>query len=222
MGINGKNKAGRLWFDILDNNKTEKTLCAVMENVAQNLTKLIGQPFEFSCLDIKLISLSSLEDFTDDSDTEAVGIYLLLMDEELPGEAMLVLAPDEAMIVVDWLLEESPGTTTYLGDLENSALSELGNQALSSFLNTIADLTCTPLRPSPPTVVVDTMAIISKAVALSAATVTNEFLLIKTNLINYESSLKIQIWIVPDFIITSVPVSVTTNEWKWNALEEGL
>ena len=224
MGIDGKDdiQAARLWSDILGSNKAEKILDAVMENVAQDLTKLVGQPFEFSGLDIKTISVDSLEDLTDDSDTEAVGIYLLLTDEELSGEAMLVLAPDEAMSVVDWLLEESLGTTTQLGDLETSALAELGNQTLSSFLNTIADLTHTPLRPSPPTVVVDTIAIISKAVALSAATVTNEFMLIKTDFINFEKSLKIQFWIVPDFITTSVPVSVTTSEWKWNALEEGL
>ena len=224
MGIDGKDdiQAARLWSDILGSNKAEKILGAVMENVAQDLTKLVGQPFEFSGLDIKTISVDSLEDLTDDSDTEAVGIYLLLTDEELSGEAMLVLAPDEAMNVVDWLLEESLGTTTQLGDLETSALAELGNQALSSFLNAVADLTRTPLRPSPPTVVVDTMAIISKAVALSAATVTNEFMLIKTDFINDEKSLKIQFWIVPDFITTSVPVSVTTGEWKWHVLEEGL
>ena len=160
-----------LWPKIVDSTSTAGMLHTTLRHVARNLTKMVGRPIEINSLDIETVSLNSLDALTDDPEAEAVGIYLLLTDEELSGEAILILQPDDAMYLVDWLLEERPGTTTKLDTLAYSALSEFGNQTLSSFLNAVADFTGFSLRLSPPTVVVDMLAVILEAVALSAATV---------------------------------------------------
>jgi chemotaxis protein CheC len=133
----------------------------------------------------------------DDPEAETVGIYLLI-GEDLPGEAILILPLDDAMYLADWLLEARPGTTTKLGSLECSALAEFGNLTLSSFLNAVAEFIGTPLRLSPPAVMVDMVATVFEAVAMSAAAVTDELLIIEADFVNVESDLSIQFWVLPN------------------------
>ena len=47
------------------------------------------------------------------------------------------------------------GSTQTLGEMEESALGELGNIVGSGFLNALADATGLTLQPSPPTVMTD-------------------------------------------------------------------
>jgi len=209
----------QLWPNVIENTSPEGMLHMAMDGVARSLSMLAGRPIALEGLSIETVPLSCLATLSDDCELEAVGIYLLLTDEELSGEAILILQPDEAMVLVDWLLEEPPGTTGQLDDLEISALAEFGNQTLSSFLNTLADTNGMTLRLSPPAVVVDKIAVIFQAVAMSAATISDELLVVKTNFVNDESLLKVKFWLVPDFINTATPVSTATRQWQWDVLE---
>jgi len=209
-----------LWSKIVADTSAESMLMAAMRQVARSLTEMTGRPIELNGLDIETIPVNRLRTLAGDPKAETVGIYLLLTDEKLSGEAILLMQPEDALCLVDWLLEARPGTTTRLGDLERSALSEFGNQTLSSFLNVLADLSGIPLRLSPPNVVVDMLAVILEAVAMAAAVMADELLIIKTDFVNNECSLKAKFWVVPDFI-TTASVSAATNQWKWNVLERG-
>ena len=71
------------------------------------------------------------------------------------GHILLVFQPDTAFELIDMLLGLAPGTTTGLGDMERSAMGEIGNILGSFFLNALADSTNLPLMPSPPAVMMD-------------------------------------------------------------------
>lgn len=195
----------QLWPSIVNNTSSDGMLHMAMRHVAYNLSDMVGRPIEIDNLKVETVPLNALNMGNDDLEEEAAGIYLLI-DGDFSGESILVLCPDDAMYLADWLLEERPGTTTKLDSLECSALCELGNVALSSFLNALADLTGVPLRLSPPAVVVDMMGVIYEAVAMSAGTVSDELLVIKTELVNKQSSLRIQFWVLPDLISLSDPL----------------
>jgi chemotaxis protein CheC len=68
---------------------------------------------------------------------------------------MLVLDPKIAYAFVDLLMEQPPDTTQSLGEMEQSALGEMGNIIGSHFLNALADATGLALKPSPPAVMTD-------------------------------------------------------------------
>jgi chemotaxis protein CheC len=188
-----------VWPGILNDISTEGILHTAIRHVAYNLSEMIGRAVKIDRLTIETIPINRLESSCLNPESEAVGIYLLI-DGDLSGESILVFCPDDAMYLADWLLEVRPGTTTRLGDIERSALAELGNQALSSFLNAIADLTGAPLRLSPPAVIVDMLGVIFEAVAMSADTASDDLLIIKTSLVNTDSSLRFQFWVIPDLI----------------------
>ena len=146
MQTNAGTEPLQLWANIIKDTSPEGMLHQAMAHVAYDLTALTGRQIQAHRLVIETIPLQELADVSADSKMEAVGIYLLLTDEELSGEAVIILSLTDAMRLVDWLLEEQSGTTTRLDDLAHSALAEFGNQALSSFLNTLANATGMTLR----------------------------------------------------------------------------
>jgi chemotaxis protein CheC len=68
---------------------------------------------------------------------------------------MLMYDPRTAAQFADLLLGQPDGTTTVLGDMEESALGEMGNIVGASLLSVLADGMDIDLRPSPPAVMTD-------------------------------------------------------------------
>jgi len=185
-----------LWLKVINNTTSESVLHAAMRHTARSLTDMVNHSFTLKNLRVRSLFINQLGSQVDDPETETVGVYLLLGDD-LPGEAVLISSLADAMYLADWLLEKRPGTTTQLGDLECSALAEAGNQVLSSFLNALSEFIGTPLRLSPPAVMVDMLATIFEAIAMSAGATTDELLIIETELVNIESDLSLQFWVLP-------------------------
>jgi chemotaxis protein CheY-P-specific phosphatase CheC len=62
----------------------------------------------------------------------------------------------------------------------------------------VAEFIGTPLRLSPPAVMVDMVATVFEAVAMSAAAVTDELLIVEADFVNVDSDLSIQFWVLPN------------------------
>jgi chemotaxis protein CheC len=183
-----------------------------MHHVAHNLGNMTRRSIKIDNLRIETVPINRLRACSDNPEAEAVGIYLLI-NGDLSGEAILILCPDQAMNLADSLLEARPGATARLNELECSALSEFGNLALSSFLNAVADLTRVPLRLSTPAIVSDTLTVIFEAVAMSALTVSDKVLIIKTDFVDWDDSLKFQFWVLPDFVSQSTGRLRCSKKW---------
>jgi chemotaxis protein CheC len=85
----------------------------------------------------------------------SVGIYLTTSGAGSDGHLMLMYDPGMACSLVDLMMGQPAQTTKSLGEVEQSALGEMGNVIGSFFLTVLADTTGLPLRPSPPAVVMD-------------------------------------------------------------------
>jgi chemotaxis protein CheC len=205
MGFTNNIQQAQLWPMIIGNTSSAGMLRMAMRHVSYTLIDMVGRSFEVDNLHVETVPVDSLIIDCDDPEAETVGIYLLI-DGDLSGEAILMLHPADAMYLSDWLLETRPGTTSKLDPLAYSALAEFGNVTLSSFLNSVADLTGIPLRVSPPSVVVDVLAVIFEAVARSADTTSDTLQIVKTDFVNQESSMRIQFWVVPDFAASTTPL----------------
>jgi chemotaxis protein CheC len=186
------------WLEVINNTAPEGMLHTAMRHAVRSLTDMANHNFGLKKLQVETLPISQLNTRAEDPETETVGVYLLLGDD-LPGEAILILSLENAMYLADWLLEQRPCTTTHLGELECSGLAEAGNQVLSSFLNALSEFTGTPLRLSPPAVMVDMLATVFEAVAVSAGATSDELLIIETELVNVESDLSLQFWVLPAF-----------------------
>ncbi|MBM3133396.1 MAG: hypothetical protein FJZ95_10265 [Chloroflexi bacterium] len=124
------------------------------QNAVVGLSEMVGAKIRITALGLKVIPVQNAADLVGGPENEIVVIYLA-MTGSASGHIMLAYPLHVAFGLVDMLLSQPPGTTKELGELEASALGEMGNVTGSFFLNSMSDNTGMRLMPSPPAVIVD-------------------------------------------------------------------
>ncbi|HXF51646.1 MAG TPA: chemotaxis protein CheC [Dehalococcoidia bacterium] len=123
-------------------------------NAMLGLSRMIGQEIHVTSFSLRRIPVVQIADLVGGPEVTSVGIYLTATGSA-NGHIMLVYDPRIACAFVDLLMGQPPNTTRHLGELERSALGEMGNIIGSFFLSALADETGLDLRPSPPAVMMD-------------------------------------------------------------------
>lgn len=188
------------WDNVITEAERDDLLRAAMQAAARSLSEMVGSTIEIDIPHIEAVPLSQVAVHAGGPETEMVGIYLLI-DGDLQGQAILMLSLSDALHLVDLLIGVPPGTTTSLGDMERSALAEVGNLTLSSFLNEVSALTDTSSRPSPPAVMVDMLGAILNVVATSMAVVSDDLLIVETAFKEAERTTQAHFWVLPGPVI---------------------
>ncbi len=119
-----------------------------------NLSRMVGQEISVTSFKLRQTRVAEVSHLMGGPETETVAIYLTVSGGA-DGHIILMSDPHMAYGFVDMLMGLPAGSTQALGEMEESALGELGNIVGSSFLNTLADATGLTLLPSPPSVMTD-------------------------------------------------------------------
>lgn len=124
------------------------------QNAVSGLSAMVGVQIRVTALDLKIIPVIDAAELVGGAENEAVVIYLGI-GGGATGHIMLVYPLRVAFGLVDMLMGSKHGTTCELGELEASALQEMGNITGTFFLNSMGDDTGIVLMPTPPSVLVD-------------------------------------------------------------------
>ena len=119
-----------------------------------NLSLMIGRPVDIGALRLRRVPIADISRIVGGPEVLSVGIYLTVSGSA-DGHLMLIYEPKIACSFVDLMMQRPPDTTQTLGEMEQSALGEMGNVVGASFLTVISDSTGMDLRPSPPGVMID-------------------------------------------------------------------
>lgn len=168
-------------------------------NAAQGFSQMIGEKLSVKSPEVTRVRLNSLYEMLGGAENDAVGIYLRF-DGELKGQVMMVIPYLQAMEIADMLLERTPGTTTELGQMERSALAEVGNLTGSFFLNAIAEITGISSHPTPPAVMIDMVGSILDVVIATMGDIGDEVLMFRAMFIRGDRSTKTDFWVLPDLL----------------------
>lgn len=170
-----------LWSRLVNGTGSEHMLGKVMWRVARGLSDTVGEFISNDDPLVEAIPIGQVAERAGGPEEEMVGVYLVL-GGGLRGQTILILSLSNALHLADLLMGEKPGTATRLGAMERSALAEMGNMMVSSFLNAVAALTERPelLRPSPPAVMVDMLGAILNVIITPVAAVRDDLLIIET------------------------------------------
>jgi chemotaxis protein CheC len=143
----------------------DELITEAAKNSIQALTDMSGQDIQSSLVKPYKIDVAEIPNSLGGADKIAVGVMLGI--EQVPSfHIALIHSPETAFQVVDILMGAEIGTTTTLGEMEISALGEMGNIMGGYFLNSIGDKTGYELKPTPPSVRMDmTGAILDYAIA---------------------------------------------------------
>lgn len=166
-------------------------------NASKGFAGMLGKQLTVKQSSVKLIKLMDIAKMLGGPEDETVAIYLKT-EGSIAGQMILVLPFQKAMGIVDMIMGQPVGTTQSLGQMEKSALQELGNVTGTYFLNYVADNTGSSVRPSPPAVMVDMSGAILDIVIATAGVENDEVLMIDAEFLEGEFFTEIQFWVIPD------------------------
>ena len=193
------NNQKAVWSSLITGPRSGYLLRKVMWHVAGGLSGVVGRTIYNDLPKVEKVPIAQVPARAGGPEAEMVGIYLMI-GGGLRGQAILILPMASALNLADVLLDAPFGTSSSLGDLECSALAEVGNLTVSYFLNAMAALTGIPLRPSPPAVMVDMLGAILNVVITSVAATSDDLLMIETILQNPQGDFQGRFWVLPDLV----------------------
>lgn len=188
------------WDKVMIGAQSETLLFTAMQNAASGLSRMTGKPITIDRPRARLVPISQIGNWVGGPEAEMVGIYLL-MTEQLPGQAVMMMPLNQALRLADLIMGLAPGSSVSLGDLERSALAEAGNIAVACFLNALGAMVGTEARPSPPAVIVDMLGAILDVVATSAASVSDNLLIVESAFNYPEGAIQVHFWVLPELSI---------------------
>ncbi len=187
------------WLELLANDAIDEILHEAMKNVADNLSMMTGREIVIDQPTLRTVPLGELMEFgTDTPEAETVGVYLLIKGD-VQGQALLIFGLEDAFYLIDMMLGEPVGTTTEMDELAQSAMAEIGNLSVASFLNVLSDRTKHSIVPSPPAVIIDMAASILAAVAANSMQFASDDLIIfDSTFKDADRIIQADFWILPN------------------------
>jgi len=108
-------------------------------------------------ISVPTINIARLEDVPPQvsGPEEPVAAVLMHMLGDLTGRTLLVFPKPTAIRLSELMLRRPHGSSTELGELEQSAIKEAGNILSGAYMNALSDFMGLMLLPSPPSLAVD-------------------------------------------------------------------
>jgi len=148
-------------------------------NAATSLSMMINRRIEMSVPQLTVLPFSELSYAIGGPETLVVGVYLQVQGMS-PCGILFLLPLDSSLKLAEMLLAKPSGSLKVMGEMEHSALMELGNILAGSFLNALAMVTDLELFPSVPSLATDMSGAILSAAVFSLGEVGDHALLIET------------------------------------------
>ncbi len=189
-----------------DNELTEWSdlIGKAIANAMSSLSKMIGQEIEVSSFGLRRTAVTQMAQLMGGAERVSVSVYVAVSGAA-DGHMMLINDPEMACGFVDMMMMQPPGTTSNLGELERSALGELGNVVGTSFLNVLADSVGISLHPSPPTVLTDMTGALLDIVAADTQLRKDYALVAETSFRAEDRSIHGKFFVVPsDGLLTAL------------------
>ncbi|HEX8723767.1 MAG TPA: chemotaxis protein CheC [Gemmatimonadaceae bacterium] len=126
-------------------------------HAATALSQMVGGTIMISVPRINIQRLDAIAPLVGDPD-EPVAAVLLHILGDLSGRTLLVFPKAAALQLAEVMLRRPVGSSSELGELEQSAIKEAGNILSSAYLNALSQFMGMLLLPSPPALAVDMSA----------------------------------------------------------------
>ncbi|MBR3040927.1 MAG: chemotaxis protein CheC [Lachnospiraceae bacterium] len=176
IDLNGENEE---YFDVL---KEIGNIGA--GNATSALARMLGQKVVVHVPKVRLLDFKDVGGAIGGEEQIMAGIYLQV-EGDVTGSMMFLLKKESASHLVSVLLD-NPGRDEEeeLSEMEISALKEIGNIIVSSYLNAIATLTNLKIYPSVPSLCVDMAGAILSVPAIEFGMMCDKLLLIETHFLD--------------------------------------
>jgi chemotaxis protein CheC len=134
--------------------RLQELASAAVSEVSRGLTEMFSAVVSVTAMHVRVVELSEVPALVGSPELEVVAVYLVA-EGEIPSHLLLLMEYPTALELCDILLEQPAGVTEALGEMEASALGEVGNIVGSFFLNSLAANVGVHLPITPPIIAAD-------------------------------------------------------------------
>ncbi|QGG49340.1 chemotaxis protein CheC [Heliorestis convoluta] len=166
-------------------------------NAATALSQMVQRTIDMKVPALKVVPFQQVADHMGGDETIVVGVYLRV-DGVAPANILFALTEDSARRMVDLLLGLPPGTTATLGEMESSALQEVGNILAGTYLNALSMFTNITFESSVPALAVDMAAAIISVVLTTIAEVGDHAMLLETEFHGLDIEVRGTLYLIPE------------------------
>lgn len=148
-------------------------------NATTALAQMLGCKVDMKVPQVKLLDFSEVGAVMGGEEQIMAGIYLLV-EGDITGSIMFLLNENSARELVAKLMGIPAATEGPLGEMELSALKEIGNIITGAYLNSLSMLTNMKIIPSVPAISIDMAGAILSVPAIEFGELGDKILLIQT------------------------------------------
>lgn len=150
-------------------------------NATTALAQLINMKIDMSVPKVALVPISEIAGIIGSEETIMVGI-LLGMQDDLNGMMMFLLDEKSAHTIVNAIMCKDPEDMTDFGEIEFSALCEIGNIIAGSYLSALSTLTNLKVTATVPATAIDMAGALLSVPAIEFGKIGDKVLFIETML----------------------------------------
>ncbi len=165
-------------------------------NSVSGLSGMVGQEMSTTALKAGHMSAKAVSDLFGGPDTMMISVHLGF-EGSATGHMILAYQPKTAYGFIDLIMGQEMGSTNDLGDLEKSALQEMGNIMGGFFLNTIADMNGIQLCPTPPVTMINKASIVLNAAMSRTVEDDEELLLVDAQFGTHDQQIEGRFLVMP-------------------------
>lgn len=148
-------------------------------NATTAISTMLNLKIDMSVPQVKLLTFQELGSAICPEDETIMGIYLEVQGD-IDGSMMFLMKLDSAHFLVNKLLGKEDDGTQEFGEMELSALKEIGNIIAGSYLNALASMTGLTITPTIPYLAIDMAAAILSVPAIQFGKYGDNALMIET------------------------------------------
>ncbi|CAI6032239.1 CheY-P phosphatase CheC [Paenibacillus sp. JJ-100] len=166
-------------------------------NAATALSQLLNRPIDMGVPTVQMLPFEEVAEKVGGDERIVVTVFLRV-EGEAPGNLFFMMTPEAAKMLLNRLagFELKEGLT--FTEMENSALSEIGNILAGSYLSSLADFTKLSMYPTVPGLAVDMAGAILSYGLLQFGEMGDAALLIDTSFFEGEYQVEGQFFLIPD------------------------
>ncbi len=148
-------------------------------NATTALAQLLGCKVDMKVPNVRLLEFNHVGDAIGGEEQIVSGIYLVV-EGDITGSIMFLLKEEGARRLVAKLMGMECDLQTPMGEMELSALKEIGNIITGAYLNALSGLTNMMIYPSVPELSIDMAGAILSVPAIEFGTIGDRILLIQS------------------------------------------
>ena len=148
-------------------------------NATTALAQLLQCKVDMKVPQVRLLDFQEVGAAMGGEEQIMAGVYLLV-EGDINGSMMFLLEEKAAHCLVSKLMQMEPNTEGEFTEMELSALKEIGNIIVASYLNSLSVLTNMTIMPSIPDLSIDMAGAILSVPAIEFGAIGDEILLIQT------------------------------------------